>query len=195
VKRTNARQEVDQRLVKALGHPLRVRLLQILNERVASPNELAKETGEPLGNVSYHVRLLADLACIELVRTAPRRGAVEHYYRATVPPWFDKPMWASMPASLRASVSHENLSIIFEETGATIRDGTFDSRPDNHVSRSPLLLDEQAWQELAELLDELLARAFELRAQAADRAVEAGTEDELISCSLVLMHYPTARAS
>ena len=43
---------LDQRVVKAIGHPLRARLLAILNERVASPNELAKETGEPLGNVS-----------------------------------------------------------------------------------------------------------------------------------------------
>ena len=68
--------------VKALAHPLRVRALAILTEREASPSELAEELDEPLGNVSYHVRLLHDLGLIELVRTTPRRGAIEHHYRA-----------------------------------------------------------------------------------------------------------------
>ena len=68
--------------VKALAHPLRVRALAILTEREASPSELAEELDEPLGNVSYHVRLLHDLGLIELVGTTPRRGAIEHHYRA-----------------------------------------------------------------------------------------------------------------
>ena len=72
----------ESHAVKALAHPLRVRALAILTERDASPSELAEELGEPLGNVSYHVRLLHELGLIELVRTTPRRGAIEHHYRA-----------------------------------------------------------------------------------------------------------------
>ena len=67
---------------KAVGHPLRARILEALAGEPRSPNELAVEFGEPLGNVSYHVLVLRDLGIIELVETAPRRGAVEHYYRA-----------------------------------------------------------------------------------------------------------------
>ena len=186
-------QWIDQRLVKALGHPLRVQLLSILNERVASPNELAKETGEPLGNVSYHVRLLADLDCVELVKTEPRRGAVEHYYQATVPPWFDKRAWADVPASLRNTVSSSALDVIVKEAATAMRDGAFDSRPDRHISRAPLMLDDEGWSELAGLMDELLERALQLKGESANRAVEANTEGDLTPCSLVLMHYPTAR--
>lgn len=69
-------------MVKALSHELRVEILTILNERVASPNELAKELGEGLSQVSYHVKVLRDYGTITLVKTVPRRGAVEHYYRA-----------------------------------------------------------------------------------------------------------------
>ena len=185
---------IDQRLVKALGHPLRVKLLTILNARVASPNELSKETGEPLGNVSYHVRLLADLECVELVKTEPRRGAVEHYYRATVRPWFDKAAWREVPSSLRRSVSSEVLSVIVEDAAAAIDAGAFDSRSDRHVSRTLLVLDEEAWGELAERLDELLERAVQLGAESASRTVENGGE-ELIHCDLVLMNFPTATAS
>jgi DNA-binding transcriptional ArsR family regulator len=72
----------ESHAVKALAHPVRVRALAILVEREASPSELADELGEPLGNVSYHVRLLHDLGLIELVSTTPRRGAIEHHYRA-----------------------------------------------------------------------------------------------------------------
>jgi len=38
---------LDRRLIKALGHPVRVRALEVLNVRVASPSELAKELSEP----------------------------------------------------------------------------------------------------------------------------------------------------
>jgi DNA-binding transcriptional ArsR family regulator len=73
----------DQRLIKSLGHPVRTRALEILNTRVASPSELAKELNEPLGNVAYHVKILEENGAIELERTAPVRGALEHFYRAT----------------------------------------------------------------------------------------------------------------
>src|SRR3954452_24956885 len=87
--RTTSRQ-LDERLAKALSHPLRQRILQRLNEGgVKSPNELSRELGDPLGNVSYHVRILRELDCVELVRTEQRRGALEHYYRATAEPWLD----------------------------------------------------------------------------------------------------------
>jgi DNA-binding transcriptional ArsR family regulator len=41
---------------KAIAHPLRATILNGLCDREASPIELAKEMGEPLANVSYHVR-------------------------------------------------------------------------------------------------------------------------------------------
>jgi DNA-binding transcriptional ArsR family regulator len=77
---------VDGKLATAIAHPLRHRLLTILNERVASPTELADELGERLGNVSYHVSVLADLGLLELVRMTSRRGAIEHHYRGAPVP-------------------------------------------------------------------------------------------------------------
>ncbi len=68
---------------KALAHPVRAAILNLLGQKTASPKDLAIELEEPLGNVSYHVRELLSLNCIVLVDTAPRRGAIEHYYKAT----------------------------------------------------------------------------------------------------------------
>ncbi|MFL5816659.1 MAG: ArsR/SmtB family transcription factor [Conexibacter sp.] len=74
---------VDVRVVKALGHPTRVRILNVLRDReLASPVELSAELAIPLGTVGYHVRRLEALGFIELARRTQRRGAVEHHYRA-----------------------------------------------------------------------------------------------------------------
>ncbi len=69
-------------MVKAFAHPLRLEILRRLGDR-ASPTELARQMGAPLGSVSYHVRVLADMGALRLVHQAPRRGAIEHYYALT----------------------------------------------------------------------------------------------------------------
>src|SRR3954471_21942248 len=131
---------VDPRLPKALSHPLRGRILTILNEQVASPNEIAQMIDERLPNVSYHVRALLELGCIELVSTAQRRGAIEHYYRALVRPFFSDRDWKRLPRSGRQAVSDLTLQMVWEDTATAIKKGTFESRSDRHLSRTPLAL-------------------------------------------------------
>lgn len=64
-----------------MSHPLRLAIIEQLQDgREASPNEMRKQLGVPLTNISYHVRFLAELGVIEEVRNEPRRGAVEHFY-------------------------------------------------------------------------------------------------------------------
>ncbi|MDQ4049069.1 MAG: helix-turn-helix domain-containing protein, partial [Actinomycetota bacterium] len=85
-------------LIRALGHPLRAQILGVLQERRASPRQLADEFAAPLGNVSYHVRVLADLKLIRLVKETPRRGAIEHYYEAAAAAKISGELWAKVPA-------------------------------------------------------------------------------------------------
>src|SRR3954465_3947179 len=96
----------EARIAKALAHPLRARILQRLGERVARPGDLALELGAPLGVVSYHVRMLRDYECVELVRTEPRRGALQHFYRPAARPMVDEDPGPTRPparCSARAS--------------------------------------------------------------------------------------------
>ena len=159
---------VDQKLVRAIGHPLRLRLLTIFNERVASPSDLAAELGEPIGNVSYHTRILARLGCVELVRTKQVRGAVEHYYRAVVRPVFSDEDWAELPTSIRKSLAGAVLTEIADDMSAAAGEGGFD-RDDVHLSRTPLTLDRKGWQDLNELLQGIYERALEIQAESAAR--------------------------
>ena len=188
---TKTKRGVDQRLVRAIGHPLRLRLLTIFNERVASPSDLAAELGEPIGNVSYHTRILARLGCVELVKTKQVRGAVEHYYRAVVRPVFSDDDWAELPLSIRKSLAGAVLTEIADDMSASASEGGFD-RDDVHLSRTPLTLDQQGWQELNELLQELGERALEIQAQSAARLQSDGVqESEAAALVLMLFEPPT----
>jgi hypothetical protein len=191
---TETKTGVDQRLVRAIGHPLRLRLLTIFNERVASPSDLAAELGEPIGNVSYHTRILARLGCVELVKTKQVRGAVEHYYRAVVRPVFSDEDWAELPLSIRKSLAGAVLTEIADDMGASAAEGGFD-RDEVHLSRIPLALDRQGWQELNEALQEVTEQALEIQAQSAARLHSDGAADsEGAVLALMLFEPPTRSA-
>src|SRR3954467_12440772 len=110
--------ELDEALLRAISHPLRHRLLGMLDGRTASPNMLARELGLPLGRVSYHIRLLNDLGAIELVRTEPRRGALEHFYRAVTTAGSSKPDGKNLPRPPRRGILGQNLQHIFSSVTA-----------------------------------------------------------------------------
>lgn len=178
---------------KALAHPLRHRLLAAMSEREASPSELATELGEPLGNVAYHVRMLETLGCIELVRTTPRRGALEHHYRAIVRAEISDEDWEKIPATARHSISGETLGDVWRDVASALRSGSFDRRTDRHLSWTNLTLDEQGWGELNEALGELFERGLEIQAESAARLQDDGA-DGVIASKLALMHYEAGTA-
>ena len=181
---------VDPRLAKALSHPMRTRILAILNERVASPNEISEMIDERLPNVSYHVRALLELGCVELVSTAQRRGAIEHYYRAVVRPFFTDRDWKKLPQSGRQAVSDVALQMIWEDVSSAIRGGTFEARADRHLSRSVLELDEQGWKELSELLSSTLEDTEKIERRSAERLkANEGNDGNPVPVRVVLMHF------
>jgi DNA-binding transcriptional ArsR family regulator len=180
---------VDPRIAKALSHPMRARILVILNERVASPNEIAETIDERLPNVSYHVRALLDLGCIELVDTAQRRGAIEHYYRAVVRPFFSDSDWKRIPRSGRQAISDTVLRVIWEDVSNAIKAGTFDSRPDRYLTHSPMRLDDQGWLEAADVMAKAHAQIERIESQSARRLKKS--TDPGIATDVVLMQFET----
>ena len=180
---------IDPRMMKALSHPIRQQILVILNREVASPNQIAQETGESLGTVSYHVKTLLELDAVELVRTRPVRGALEHFYRATMRPEIDDDHWSKMPLSTRQKLLDQTLQYIWTEVvEAAAGDGFDDDRV--HVSRTPLELDEQGYDEMVELATELMERAMAVSAESVNRLAKLPEEErESRSTELVLLHF------
>ena len=168
---------------------MRQRILQRLAEDgVASPTHLARVLGEPLGNISYHVRILLDSRYVELVRTEPRRGALEHFYRATVGPGLDDEQWARLPAAFRRKTLTRTLLEILQAASEASRSGGFDG-PEAHVSRAELALDEHGRLELTALLAGTLEAARRIQSESAARVTERAPDaPRAIATQLAIVH-------
>jgi DNA-binding transcriptional ArsR family regulator len=180
--------ELDEGLLKAISHPLRHRLLGMLDGRVASPNELARELGLPLGRVSYHIRLLHDLGAIELVNTEPRRGALEHYYRAVTRAWFGEGDWARLPRSTRRGILGHNLQQIFTWVTTSAEAGGFD-HPTSQVLRAALELDDEGREAVAQVARDAVERAREINEQSAVRRAKSPDAPAPVATELTVLHF------
>jgi DNA-binding transcriptional ArsR family regulator len=156
------------RLLKGLAHPLRLELLGILSYRDISPVEFARHRGEPVSNLNYHFHLLEDLGCIELARTRPVRGSVEHIYRRIKRVIFSDRDWLIMPDEARQIVASTILRDLVGRMTQALQAGTFTAREDVHITWRPVTLDEQGWGELTKIL----ADTFEAVSKAEVRAIE-----------------------
>ncbi len=167
--KTRERKSVDETLVKVVAHPLRVQALSVLTERPASPKELAAELGSPVGNVSYHVRELEQVGLIELVDEKKRRGAIEHFYRAIARPLLSTEEWERLSLDDRQGFSAWIIQLLLVDASQALAAGTFDARGDRHLSRTPLLVDEEGWRELVEIKANALRAVLEVQAASAAR--------------------------
>ena len=186
-KTKNKKDGVEQIVAKAFAHPLRVQILIILNEKVASPNMLAQQLDQSLNLVAYHVRVLEKYDCIELVDTKQRRGATEHFYRATRRQFLTDSEWSRLPQSLRPGLSGAMLKSAFDDVEEALDAGTFDEIDDRHLSRTPMVVDEKGWEDTATLLAGTLERLFEIQTEAKGRLAETG-EDGTLS-KVVMLHF------
>ena len=178
---------ITQQLAKALAHPLRVRILTSLHRDISSPNQLAQELNEPLGNVSYHVKTLLEYDCVELVKTEPRRGAVEHFYRATDRAFLSDSDWAKIPASARKGISGSIIESIGQSATDALAAGKIDSRSESHISDTPLLLDEQGWKDLNKVLADVVKSSTAIQKEAAKRM---GKDKKAgLQTKLAIMHF------
>jgi DNA-binding transcriptional ArsR family regulator len=165
----------DPRYVKALTHPLRIRILALLEEREASPVQLAERLDATLGTVAYHVRTLQKLGLIELVATHQRRGATEHVYAAREHPRFSDSAWAATSPLAKHAMVSAVLSQIGEYATQSAAAGGFD-RSDAHFTRSALRLDEKGFADLAKATKAWLAQVSKIESQAEGRLERSGAE-------------------
>lgn len=176
---------VDTRVVKALGHPTRVRILNVLRDReLASPVELSTELGVPLGTVGYHVRRLEALGFIELARRTQRRGAVEHHYRARQV--LDADGGAEPPARPAAGRGAEAVAVARAAQAALARGG-FDAVL-AHADRHVLALDAHGHAELERLLTSWQATVERIARASATRIERAG-QAPAHACAAIVMCF------
>lgn len=176
----------DIRLAKAMAHPVRLRALHILNERIASPSDIAREIGLPVANVSYHINTLLRLRCIEEVETHVVRGAIEHMYRAIRKPIVELDDAINMPASVRGDLCAEIFLEATTDARAALTAGTVEKRSDVHWAVVKGELDAEAFANVHDILRDAHA-AIEAEQEAARARLADGAE--AIPWRLTIFHY------
>jgi DNA-binding transcriptional ArsR family regulator len=176
----------DPRWLRAISHPIRIRLLAMLDEEPASPVILASKLNQPLGTIAYHVRTLYDLGLLKLVSTRQRRGATEHYYKTTGHPSSSDEAWEGLDA-----ISKQRLltALIAKATDYATRSaaaGGFDAK-EAHISTEALKLDRPGLEQLAQESRKWLTRAQEIERESTARIGQ--DSDAELSVGLTLMLF------
>jgi DNA-binding transcriptional ArsR family regulator len=161
----------DPAFLRVMAHPLRMRLLAMLEERPQSPVKLAGTLGMDLGQVSYHVKRLHEAGLIELVETNRRRGAIEHVYASRHAALFGDEAWRRLDRRSRAQLLFPILQQMAEYANRAARAGGFD-RADSGFTRWTLKVDEEGWRELADAFKRWIDQAVAIEARAAERATD-----------------------
>jgi DNA-binding transcriptional ArsR family regulator len=179
----------DPRYVRALSHPLRVRILAILDERVASPLELSRMLRTELGVVAYHVRTLHRLGLIVLERETKVRGATQRHYKAVERPRISNEAWSKAPPIFKQAAIDATLNQIHDYARSSNAAAGFD-RADAHLTRTALRLDHIGWEQLSELLLEVLRNVHDIEDGVKERMAKGEAHEcDLEHIGLVIMLF------
>ncbi|HEU5252242.1 MAG TPA: helix-turn-helix domain-containing protein [Solirubrobacterales bacterium] len=183
---------IDKRVLKAQSHPIRAHILNILSEGPSSPAKMQRRMDNvSLNLVCHHVKVLRDVGLIELVDVRRHGGRREHIYRATQRQYFTLEEWLAVEPKLRNPIITTILSQISEDTARAIVEGKFTQLADSHLSRSPVELDREGWQEVVDVLETALEGVLEAHARSVERCRESG--EELLPVRVMMMQFPIGR--
>ncbi len=104
-KKTESYNITDVNQLKALSHPLRLKILESIALEPMTTKQVATKLGEKPTRLYHHVGALEDAGLIKLVSTRPVRGTTEKYYQAVAE-------MMRVDRSLMAGQSAAGLSVI-----------------------------------------------------------------------------------
>jgi hypothetical protein len=179
-------------LTKALAHPTRSHVLATLTERIASPAEMAKELNRTVRHITYHLGVLKRIDCVELVKSEPVAGGrvVENFYRATKRPWLDRQSWALLDDKGQRGITSTLMEMVTGDLADAMAAGTFNDPPDNHLSRTPMTVDAEGWEEVVVALNDTLERLIGIQGEVNKRS---SPETETMPIKIEILHFRSPR--
>jgi hypothetical protein len=180
--------------MKALDHVLRQHILLAAVQGEVSPNGLSKALDEGLSQVSYHVKVLRDdcEGMIAETRTEPRRGAVEHYYRAGAKTLLPAKAWRRLRKGLRAVIGAGQASDLFNDLAEALKAGKLQGAHD-HIARTPLVLDAEGQRNVQAIAQRATEEVEDEQGAAGERMARAnGDRGEAAGYTFALLAFEAA---
>jgi hypothetical protein len=167
VKDKSSRRGVE--MARVMANPVRFQILIDMNTptRRLSAKQWSDEQPEPLTNAGYHFRVLEEAGCIKLHKTIKRRGAEERIYEPVkrAMAWHEE--WANLGPVIRQLVASSAFGPLVLKVGNSIDGGTFDARPESHLSWDTQYVDQEGWETIAVMfqrhLEEVLAECQRIK--------------------------------
>lgn len=182
------------RMAKAMADPLRIKILLELNTRDMSATQFYEKCGGgSVTRVYRHFKVLAEYGWLVKVGEksgGERRGATEHFYRATRPAMFDNASWATLPESMKNSVTTQAFETLAERVRDAMEAGTIDARSDRHFSWIPASLDQLGWENVVSRVGAIFEFVFEEQTRARLRMIESGEEPIPVTVGLAAFESP-----
>jgi hypothetical protein len=183
-----------------LRHPIRVRILEILNEGPMSPSQfvdqglvpepLYKSDHQALALAAYHFRELEKGGCVKVVDTIPRRGATEHVYEGLARVYFTDEEFEQLSVETRERLSRISFQALIARTDSAMQAGTFDSRSDRHLTWMPFGIDERGWDEMMASMAVCFGEVERIRHDAAERLAASGEKATTVTFGMLGYESP-----
>lgn len=186
----------DQALIKILANPIRVHALHILNQREASPKELADALDFELSGMSYHVKELRKAGYVELVAMvngSGRRGGTEHRYIGIKEARFSDEEWDRVPFQMRGQIVAMELAATGQLIAESMESGNFERRSNRHHSLFESVVDEQGWTDAMATLAEAMHRIKEIEGESAERLHAAGDGADTVPMAVSMLGFERKR--
>ena len=174
--------------LQVLAHPLRLKIMKQAQVREVSAKEAAADLDEPIGKVSYHVRVLADAGLLQLVRQTPRRGAIESHYKATVFLRLDDQTWSRLGQDIRRPLLTANVQEWSSDLINGVEAGGFEFEG-ALLANAHLVADEEGVEAVRAAVDAFYERLLEIESEVAAR----GTGGEVTEVNVGLAFYEGER--
>jgi hypothetical protein len=188
-------------VAEAVRHPIRVRILEVLNERDMSPAEFVKQGyadfyfgyRPEVSHVAYHFRELTEFGCLEGVDRRPSHGSVATIYRGVARNEFIGEEWTRLSAEEQRAMSRAVAQGLIARIDGALAAQTFNSRNDRHLSWFALELDERGWSEAGTVLAEAFASIARIRTEAKARLQASSEVGVTATASLLFFESPQLR--
>jgi hypothetical protein len=181
-------------MAKVFADPLRIQIVAELNIREMSPKQFFDEFGGgSLPRVSRAFDVLTDYDWLYQTKTetgGQRRGAVEHFYRATGPAMFDEITWPGVPDAIKNAFTWRSFQTFVMRVSEAMKAGTIDARDDRHFTWTLFRLDEEGWERVIAKVDELFFSLAEEQEAASARIAKSGEEAIPMTVALAAFESP-----
>jgi DNA-binding transcriptional ArsR family regulator len=180
------RRNFEKTRAEVLSHPLRVRMLEIANERDISAVSFVRgryaagllehlDERDAISHVSYHLHRLEKRACVELIDQSMSNGSIESLYRGTARAYFTDDEWKTFDKERRRELTGVVLQGLMARAESAVIEDTFDSRLDRWLVWVQMDADDESWSELSALCQEMMDKVEALR-QAGEARLGESTE-------------------